>query len=507
MSAAASTLRRTDPLALGLGLVVTFGTSLAAVALFSGNTLQKAAVAAVLLAAGTMLLSGNTRLCCLYGLVLSAPLELGKQFQVVRHMGGALSYRIDLVDLFALALLAYQLHDWRAGRRLRLPWLALPWLALTLLGSMFILAGPFRSLAGMEVVRMLKCFLIFLALVNELPRVPRIGHAVVAILGATLLQVGVGIAQYVLDRQLGLQMLGEASEESVQLTSASTLTVGIQVNRVGALLGHSNVLGAFLALSLPLAAALVFSRVDLRIRLLSLATLLLGTFALLVTLSRTAWVGYTVGMAGVLVLGALNPQARGRFALRRLLTVGVLGALLVMFSRSVFLRLFHSDPEALRSRLEWVQVALNMVRAEPFFGHGLNAYVFTQAPFTRFHTMEALLKAYGEVTPVVHNNYLIVWSEQGTVGLVLFLALQVMVLRMGLRNLRVRHETLFAINLGCLCGLASMMIDWLASFSLRIETTTRMYWILVALLCAIDAWRRAHPPRAAGSVAPAAAPA
>jgi len=464
----------------------------------NGTSLMRLAVAAAVVALGTLILSGNARLACLYGLLLSAPLSLGKNFLVVPHMGGALSFRIDLVDFFVLGLAGFQFHDllvrhWRT-RDLRLPRLCLPWIGLTLLGLVFVVLGPYRSLTLMEMFRMTKCLLLFLVLVNELRRVRQFGHVVLALLLGLFMQSAIGLAQYALKRQLGLQAIGEGSEKSVQTTSQGTLVTGEFVNRVGGLLGNSNVFAAFLALLLPLAVALLFTQVDLRLRAFSFVTVLAGTAALLATLSRTGWIGFGVALVGVLVLGSFHRRTRWRHALRRAVMLAAIGVVLLAFSRQIFLRLFYSDSMALRSRLEWVDVAWSMVKDKPIIGHGLNTYVFLQAPYTRYGNLTALQDKYGELLPVVHNNYLIVWVEQGTIGLLLFLALQVQIVRAGLRNLKLQHETLFAINVGCLCGIGALFLDWMASFSLRVDAPTRMYWIQVAVISAIDYWNRAQAP-------------
>lgn len=499
---------RNAALQASLAVAIAGAATTALILLALGSTLVRLSVAAAVAALPLIILSGNARLSCLYGLVLTAPLSLGKNFMVVPHMGGAFSYRIDLVDVFIIVLLGFQLHDLLVGHRgedaLRLPRVCVPWIGLMLLGGLFIVLGPYRSVTAHELLRMFKCLLLFLVLVNEVLRIKQFGHVVVALMLAVLVQVVVGGLQYGRNHQLGLEALGEGDEMSVRTSSHGTLVTGEFVNRVGGLLGNSNVLAAFLSLMLPIGISLLFTQIDVRIRALCFVTVVSGTGVLLVTLSRTGWVGFGVAFVGVLALGTFNRRTRERYALRRALTVAVMVVILLAFSRAVFLRLFYSDSEAVRSRLQWVGVAWNMVKDKPVFGHGLNHYVFLQAPYTRYGNMAALQKKYGtKLLPVVHNNYLLVWAEQGTIGFLMFLALQFQVVRLGWRNLRVRHETLFALNVGCLCGLGAMMVDWLASFSLRIDVPTRMYWILVGILCAIDYWHRANArARAAGHGAP-----
>lgn len=487
------------------GLVIGIATLAAAtaVALFTADTTVRVATVGGVLGIAIGMLSGNPRLFCLYCLVLTAPLDLGKRFLAIPHMGGAGALRFDLVEVFMVALLFFQGRDiargYRSRKDYRIPTVCASWVALILLGGIFVALGPLRRLAVFELLRMLKCLLLFLIVVNEVVRLKQIGHLVVALLCGVMLQAGVGLTQYALGGQLGLKALGEETEENVKATSEGTLEDREQVNRVGALLGHSNLLAAYLALLMPVGVALLFTQVDFRIRLLSGTAVLLGTAVLIATLSRTGWATFGVAVLGVLLLGSVDRRTGGRHALRRFGAVLVLAVVVLAFSGPVLKRLFRSDPWSVRNRLEWIDVATRMVLEKPIFGHGLNTFVYQMAPYTKWGTKQTLFILYGKNLPVVHNNYAIVWAEQGTVGFLFFMALPLHVLYVGIRNLRIRHETLFAINLGCMCGLAVMMLDWLVSFSLRTETVGRVYWMQVGLLCAIDLWwqRNREAPEAA----------
>jgi O-antigen ligase len=483
---------RTFALQAGLGVGLACTAALALGLLFSGSIAVRASVIAFFMVVLTLEFSGNVRLACLYGAALAAPLELSKNFMINAHQGGAFSLRIDLVDLFIVGLLAFQLDDLIAGRRdeLRFPRLSVAWIVLMVLGLIVVMTGPNRTLTGLELVRMFKCLVLFLVLVNELRRVQQFGHVVAALMLGVLLQSVIAILQLVLNRRLGLQVIGEATDEAAMIHSQTTLVTREAVNRVGGLLGHPNVLAVFLALILPVGIAVLFTRIDVRLRALSLVAVLVGTAALIGTLSRTGWVGYGVALLGVLSLGSLFPGSTRRHGLKRLLVLVAIGIVLVGFSRTILLRLFYSDEGAVRVRWEWADTAWQMVKDKPILGHGLNQYTYHMAPYTKYGNIGSLHEAYGEQLPVVHNNYLIVWSEQGTVGFIAFLALQFQVIRLGLRNLKVRHETLFAVSVGCLCGLFAMMLDWITSFSLRLDAPTRMYWVAIALLCAVDYWWR-----------------
>ena len=47
-----------------------------------------------------------------------------------------------------------------------------------------------------------------------------------------------------------------------------------------------------------------------------------------------------------------------------------------------------------------------------------------------------------------------------------------------------------AINIGALSGFAAAMVDGLASFTIRHNAPSRVFWIVVALILSLDLWQR-----------------
>jgi putative inorganic carbon (hco3(-)) transporter len=450
-----------------------------------------------------LVLSGNPRLFCLWGLVLTAPLSLGKRF-----MGGAASYNIEVADIFLLALLVFVLRDflWGLRDKPRFSGVTAWWLGLILLGCLSILLGPFRKIAGHEVFQMMKHLVLFWVLINEVVRVRQFLHVAGALFAGMFLQGIVGLVQYVFKANLGLQVLGEATAKSIEYASKATY-LDSGVFRIGALLGHPNLLAAYLALLLPIAIALLFSGIRPLYKLLLMAVTALGAVVLVLTLSRAGWISFAAAFAALLGLSFLHPRLQKRYLMARLVVIGVMAAFVLAFSGAIVKRFTQSDPGAVNFRYEWVGVAWNMVREKPLLGFGLNSFVFHMPQYTSYGSPKKISERFGEDWPVVHNIYMLIWAEQGTLGLLLFLGFNLHVLRLGWRNLqRFENDVLFVINIGCVSGFLALILDGLGSFFIRNPACGRMYWIVVALIVAIHYWTKANVSKAGVRPQPPAGP-
>jgi O-antigen ligase len=145
----------------------------------------------------------------------------------------------------------------------------------------------------------------------------------------------------------------------------------------------------------------------------------LGGFALLLTQTRTAWIALILGAGGVLRAAVRRRQLSGS---RLLSMAGV--ALVVFLAAWPFIahrvEEHHSDDAEVRWRL--VKVAVEMIKAHPLVGVGLNTAT------TQVRDYAARAGAEGWVF-IVHNQFLLVWAETGILGVVAFIWLFRLALR------------------------------------------------------------------------------
>ena len=195
----------------------------------------------------------------------------------------------------------------------------------------------------------------------------------------------------------------------------------------------------------------------------------------------------------LLGLSFVHPRARRRFLLARAGLIALTVILVAALSGPILKRIYASDPGAIEFRFEWMELAWRMVKAEPVLGVGLNAFVFEMAPYSDYGSIAAMIDKFGPEVylPVVHNIYLLVWSEQGTLGLLLFLSLYGYLMMTAWRNAKLYvDENLYMINLGCIAGLLALAADGMVSFFIRNDACGRVFVIVAGLVVAIEYWRR-----------------
>jgi O-antigen ligase len=468
---------------------------------FSGNKVRGLSLMVATLLPVALYASRNPRLLLLMCAVGTSVLGLSFNVNFRPHIGGAASYSIAVVDAFLLPLIIFMIRDhvrgWRTG--IRISAVSYWWLGLMALGVGSLITGPFRQFAAMELLSMLKCWILFLVIVNECVRERHFERVMVALALAIAFNILVAMAQFALKRTLGLQALGEAADAAVLGANLGVYGGESNVYRVSGLLGHPNLFSAFLAMLLPIYIGLMFAGYSARVRALLGALSLTGLACLLLTLSRTGWAAYAVSILLLLTFLYAHPWLADR---ERGLKAGIVAALAlatIVAAPIILQRIYASDSGALDSRYEMMGVAWKMVQAKPIFGFGLNTFsyqMFDYAPYS----VGRMQEIYGPVPTVVHNIYMLVWAEQGTVGLLLFLGLNAHLIWVAWRNTRYRlSRTVLLLNIGAIGALLALMVDGLGSFYMRVPGPARIFWLLAGLIVASKYWNEANARlRAAG---------
>jgi putative inorganic carbon (hco3(-)) transporter len=464
----------------------------------SSTKLAIAVIAAVAYVGGA-LLSGNPRLFCLWGLMVTSSFDLSKRLgPTLAKMGGEASFRIEMSDPFLLALALFLLRDLWTQRRsgLQIPKAAGFWALLILIGCIWGVVGPWRLTAAHEVVRMAKMAVLFVVIANEVQTPRRLLHCAGGLTLAVILQSGVGIVQAATGRHFGLELLGETGKGTIKLLATESIQVG-RAFRIGAFLGHPNLFGIFLAALLPLAAAAFLMRRGIVHKIFFLSAIALGTAALIGTMSRSGWLSFVAAFACLVVLLIMHPGTRTRTLLMAIGPATAVLVVCVIFAGPISRRLFGSRDIAMQGRAEYMRDALGLIRARPVTGWGLNSYTFAVPPFTRYGARGAR-ERFDQWQSPVHNIHLLWWAETGLVGMTIHLMLLLAIIRTGFQNLRVRDEVLFLVNAACLSGIMAFMVDGFFSFTLRTPAALRVFFVLAGMIMAVRYCRLREPaPRPA----------
>jgi O-antigen ligase len=172
----------------------------------------------------------------------------------------------------------------------------IPLVGLTLAGGLSIITSEDRLLSEYQSFRLVGLFLFYLYMVNE------VKSAVWVILPVTiqiLFQSVAAIGQSLLQHSLGWQSLGEVDLNPLAAGVSVVPAEGIRFLRAYGLTDHPNILGGCLAFGLVILLAVVLYG-EKNARRFAGIVFPLVILALVMTFSRSAWLGFLVG-ASVLV--------------------------------------------------------------------------------------------------------------------------------------------------------------------------------------------------------------
>jgi O-antigen ligase len=229
----------------------------------------------------------------------------------------------------------------------------------------------------------------------------------------------VGLGQFALQSDMGLQILGEEQLDPIRGGITVIEIDGQRILRAYGLARHPNTVGGLLALGALAAASDVWLSRSQRQRWLSVIALGLITAGLVVTFSRSAWLG-ALGGGLVWVWAARLHRPRPWFT-PRVVAVSLASLVVVAFvvtQPELFAarllgglsQQFRLEQGSLVARAESLQTAWAVIQQAPFVGVGVRGY------------LPAAALAEGSVE-LAHNVPLLLWAEAGIGALALWLGL------------------------------------------------------------------------------------
>jgi hypothetical protein len=262
--------------------------------------------------------------------------------------------------------------------------------------------------------------LIYFVILADMARDPRVLRVIlIAILAGLAAQLAMASLQLITGSDL--QIRG-AKNTDVGRELIFEEAGGLHFRRLSGFLPHPNVFADYLTFVLPpILTVLLVGRRTLGAAWIPLIVLGLGALAaLIMALSRGAWISFGVAMTFVLVAAWRAGLARVPQLAALILFGGVaLGTITIAFPAAIY-RLTNGDQRSGDSRLAMIDQAVLIISQHPVTGVGLGGY--NDAAQTAIPTSFAqLLPAYRAtlLKGVVHNKYLLTFAELGLIGLLL----------------------------------------------------------------------------------------
>lgn len=224
------------------------------------------------------------------------------------------------------------------------------------------------------------------------------------------------VFQFVNQGSLGgpFYFLGERTFSSQTPGIANASLDGLLVLRPYATFPHPNVLAGYLLFVLLPLLFLLPTIKNLSTKILFVVTLLLGTGALLLSMSRIALIIWFIVLLGVFIYHGIHAFKNKKKRISLLLVISLSIVILAsgLISSPIGARLMQTSltEESVTQREYLIEVTTTIIAEQPLLGVGLGNYLPTLAE------QHAVLSPIPSLQPV-HNVFLLIAAETGVIGL------------------------------------------------------------------------------------------
>lgn len=287
------------------------------------------------------------------------------------------------------------------------------------------------------------------------------------------LEVAIGAAQFTTGKLTGL---GLDKGAGGYLLSNQDIVPGTEgYSRAAGISYDSHALGHFLALLNPFALVLVLTPGLRRVvRLACMAACAVAVVGIMLSLSRSAWLGslisVTIGIALMLIYW------RERHIVPSIAGLITLAAVITPFLSSYIYERFHQSPWGTL----WERVQLLL----------LGGYIFTLYPIFGVGPANSLPYIYRldwmwQAPKILHNVILWIAVELGIFGLIPFLAIHVVAAWRLFSLVRRRRDIAGRLALAALIAMMATVLNGMTEPGFREPNVYETFWLLIALSVAL----------------------
>jgi O-antigen ligase len=212
---------------------------------------------------------------------------------------------------------------------------------------------------------------------------------------------------------------------------------------------------------------------------------ILGVAGLMLTFSRAGAIGFAVGTVAFFAVGSWSGLIS-----RRVLIVGFFAlTVAVALSMPLLLVYFGARLETLYMRFNMFQAALHGYSQHPILGVGLNNSTGEMA------AAKQEMRDTGIPVPLseaAENLYLVLLTEVGPVGFILFFLFLWKIVMIALRAMSEAPIDLKPLLVGIVAGLASLATQNLADDTLQEHAVSATLWLFVSLIIAVARYIQAE---------------
>lgn len=248
----------------------------------------------------------------------------------------------------------------------------------------------------------------------------------------------------------------------------------IGLMRMKAAFPHTNILAGYLALFLPVPIAMTLYYLRKKKKALLGLISALALYALILTFSRSAVLGVWLA---ILFIGIIK---KDKLILMLLLLSLVIAPFFAPKNIRNWAKATNSPWEFLlnKERFDLYKTALNMVKAHPFIGVGVNTYCLN---YQKYKVSEASVLT-DKGNWYAHNIFLQMAAEIGIVGLAVFIWMLLALFRSFFIFLKKTDDHFLEIcALGIVSGLLAFLVNGLTETNLYYPKIAVLFWYQVGL--------------------------
>jgi len=213
-----------------------------------------------------------------------------------------------------------------------------------------------------------------------------------------------------------------------------------------------------------------------------------GFLALYATLARGPWISFLTVVVLMVLFTFFKSKLRPK--MKWPLAVGIVLCLAfsLKYTTKVLEQFGEQRKTAALSRIYLGQVAWRLIQDNLTFGVGPGNYEFNSSRYV------VPIKEYPteHLSEMVHNTYLLVFSENGVIGITAFALILIQMCIICLRMFRSNHGIVLNLAIGSAMALLAMMISFAASPDIHNEQTINQLYLITGMVFACELMERRH---------------
>jgi hypothetical protein len=411
---------------------------------------------------------GDLKRSLFFLLILGMPLDLGlllpAGYQRGIANGGIFLTMVDISILGLIALWVIDRKTFNVTGDEGINWdpqLTKP--AMCFLGAniLSLLVSGDKTWCVYGIVNVIKLFALFFGVANSIKTEREIRYVMLFLVMGLFIQGSMYLIQHYTQSDFNILGQSQLSGEFYGET------------RERGLMGQANASGNFFSACLVLCVSSYFIERRTLSKVLIGIAITVGVCALIITLTRIAWLSFSVCGMILMMIGLKRKWFRFRF----LIPVLVLLIIVVIgFWDSISGRFEKSDAGSAYSRVPTMILMTRIIRDHPILGVGTNNYTDARRRYLTEDVKEALSSG--------HNLYLLILVETGIVGFLSFMWFLYAILKDGIMRVRSKDSFKSKLAAGASMSMLSICIANLTNGNVS-GPVANLMWFLAGFMSAI----------------------